>query len=431
MQLANFLDPPQRRAAMFPVAKASKRLCVRRPAPRQLNLPTIDEEIVDLVSEEPGDSPGATTSAGELGSSAVGPGMAAAFSDIEPGVSAVVSGSRSAPVDPVLDRAAAAAAAAFWIRRAAASAADPQCPFNDPPSNLVPASPEWSFFPNADDDAPLVRLDASKYLAEGIYRMVELADGGIVYIHVSDFEWDPDGSSVENALEKARDDYQSRTGAPDCEVSDFINTLLRTPRGPSSFGCSSLTRFLFFRIVSHPVEASQTRIPKVESRPTPRPQLELSAGIAKPLPGVLSGLCLVSFRPGFLFRWHSVPVVRRVGRVPQRAGRRHTSRRVGLHLARRLGHPQGLSPSQQPAPSAAPTLVGRAVAGVFGHCAGLFGAGVFGQCAGLFGRMAGLCTVHASILGGALSDSADGNGCILLVGSGGSVGIFAAGGNRH
>ena len=90
------------------------------------------------------------------------------------------------------------------------------------------ASSEWFFFPHADADTPLVRLDASKHLAEGIYRVVETADGSMVYIHVADCECKP-GSSLGDAPEKARLAYQARTGAPDSEVSDFINTLFCTP----------------------------------------------------------------------------------------------------------------------------------------------------------------------------------------------------------
>ena len=196
---------------------AGKRACVRPDAQEKPSLPTIDG-IIDLELD---DSPRSTTSAVVPGLSAVAPDAAGSPCHVPVPPSSidleVLGGSLRSTTSDVAP---------------GSSAVVPEVA--GPLRSFPEASDKWSFFPNADDDTPLVRLDASKYLAEGIYRMIETADGGTVYIHVADYEFEPDGS-LGDGPEKALLAYQARTGAPDSEASDFVNTLICTPDHPEKW----------------------------------------------------------------------------------------------------------------------------------------------------------------------------------------------------
>ena len=77
-------------------------------------------------------------------------------------------------------------------------------------ASLAPAHREWSCFPGAVAATPPVRLDASKYLAKGIYRRVR-AFSLTYFILIAEIE---DDTTVDAYIEE----YVSRTGAPAKEV---------------------------------------------------------------------------------------------------------------------------------------------------------------------------------------------------------------------
>ena len=86
-----------------------------------------------------------------------------------------------------------------------------------PAAALMPASEGWCQFPNADDDCGAVRLDASKYLAEGLYRRIDVP-WGVVYVHIWDLPYFGRPEDPTMMLAKARRDYIEHTRAPEQEV---------------------------------------------------------------------------------------------------------------------------------------------------------------------------------------------------------------------
>ena len=100
-------------------------------------------------------------------------------------------------------------------------------------ADLPPASKEWRMFPSAVRDAPAIRLDASKYLAEGVYRKIT-ACATTYYIHVADFV---DGNAACNMdLDACADEYIARAGAPVSEVVVSGGTRLLLAREIAIYG---------------------------------------------------------------------------------------------------------------------------------------------------------------------------------------------------
>lgn len=84
----------------------------------------------------------------------------------------------------------------------------PECPL------ALDATNQWKRFPNANVGALLTRLDASKYLAPGLYRQIPASSGSCVYVHVVGVPEDASDATWDSALQE----YLGRSGAPMSEV---------------------------------------------------------------------------------------------------------------------------------------------------------------------------------------------------------------------
>ena len=94
----------------------------------------------------------------------------------------------------------------------------------------VEASALWARFPNANEGALWARLDASKYLAPGLYRRISSTSGSYVYVHAAEI---PEFANDET-LQRIYEEYIDRTEAPLSEVGAglSINSLSNATKFP-------------------------------------------------------------------------------------------------------------------------------------------------------------------------------------------------------
>ena len=97
-------------------------------------------------------------------------------------------------------------------------------------ADLPPASNKWRTFPSAVHQIPPVRLDASRKLAEGLYRTIA-AWGMTCYTHVDN-----------EASVACADMYVQRTGAPVAEVAISWGTRVQLWDEVAIYGGESVDR---------------------------------------------------------------------------------------------------------------------------------------------------------------------------------------------